>query len=171
MELDNIEVFAYPYYGLVVDMMRQAVKAITAVEELGDLSVADGFYEGGLEGLKRKKEAINSDIKVAEENCESETTALIDKNMNLDQVKKTLGNLDESTETEYLGPAPDGFELMEDVAPLDEKAVKEQYQHLEEQVKEKIGEESSVKVENNTSQTPQNGVQRKLSFSLKPKKT
>ena len=28
-----------------------------------------------------------------------------------------------------------------------------------------------VKVENNTSQTPQNGVQRKLSFSLKPKKT
>ena len=88
------------------------------------------------------------------------------KNINMDDVRKTLGNLDESTDPEYLGPAPDGFELIQDSdAPLDEKAVKEQYQRLE---KEVLAENQET--EKKTSQTTKNSVQRKLSFSLKPKK-
>ncbi len=168
LELDNIEIFAYPYYGMLVDLMRQTVKAIQEAETLQDISVIEHFYEGGKEALLRKKQAIEADIQVAVENCESDTTALIDKNVDLDQVKKALGDLDNSTETEYLGPAPDGFELMEEEAPLDEKKVKEQYQKLEEATQEKIDQ---AEVEKKASQTPQNSVQRKLSFSLKPKKT
>lgn len=171
LELGNIEVFAYPYYGMLVDLMRQSVKAIQGAEALQDISVVNHFYEGGLEALRRKRQVIESDIQVAVENCESDTTALIDKNVDLDKVKKTLGDLDESNETEYLGPAPDGFELLEEETPFDEKAVKEQYQKLEEETQEKINRMEKDETEKKTSQNPQNSVQRKLSFSLKPKKT
>ncbi|MGN0919963.1 MAG: hypothetical protein ACI4OR_04335 [Alphaproteobacteria bacterium] len=166
LQLNNMEVFAYPYYGFAVDLMRQTVKDIQAVLDLEDKTVLSDLYEGGEEALLRKKQAVEADIEIAVQNCESATTALIDENINMDEVRKTLGNLDESTEPEYLGPAPDGFELIQDSdAPLDEKAVKEQYQKLE---KEVLAENQET--EKKTSQTSKNSVQRKLSFSLKPKK-
>ena len=166
LQLNNMEVFAYPYYGFAVDLMRQTVKDIQAVLDLEDKSALADLYDGGEEALLRKKQAVEADIETAVQNCESATTALIDENINMDDVRKTLGNLDESTDPEYLGPAPDGFELIQDSdAPLDEKAVKEQYQRLE---KEVLAENQET--EKKTSQTTKNSVQRKLSFSLKPKK-
>ena len=166
LQLNNMEVFAYPYYGLAVDLMRQTVQDIQAVLDLEDKTLLPQLYDGGEEALIRKKQAVEADIASAVENCESATTALIDENINMDDVRKTLGNLDESSEKEYLGPAPDGFELIQETdEPLDEAAVKEQYQKLE---KEVLAQNSES--EKNTSQKSQNSVQRKLSFSLKPKK-
>lgn len=165
LQLNNMEVFAYPYYGFAVDLMRQTAKDIQAVLDLEDKTLLSSLYEGGEEALLRKKQAVESDIETAVQNCESATTALIDENMNMDEVRKTLGNLDESTDPEYLGPAPDGFELIQDSEPLDENAVKEQYQRLE---KEVLAE--NTETEKKTSQNAKNSVQRKLSFSLKPKK-
>ena len=166
LQLNNMEVFAYPYYGFVVDLMRQTLKDIQVVLDLKDKTVLPSIYEGGEEALLRKKQAVEADIETAVQNCESATTALIDENVNMDEVRKTLGNLDESSDPEYLGPAPDGFELIQDTdEPLDEKAVKEQYQKLEEEVLAKNSDS-----EKKTSQNVKNSVQRKLSFSLKPKK-
>ncbi len=170
LQLGDIENFAYPYYGLVVDLMRQTVKDIQAVLDLENQDKVLQYYPDGLESLTRKKQAIESDIQTAVENCESDTTALIEAGMDMDKVKKALGDLDESQEKEYLGPAPDGFELLDD-KPIDEKAVKEQYEQLEEKVQKNTeNEDISVVEEKKTSQNEQNGVQRKLSFSLKPKK-
>ena len=166
LQLNNMEVFAYPYYGFVVDLMRQTVKDIQAVLDSENKSILPDLYEGGEAALLRKKQAVEADIETAVQNCESATTALIDENINMDEIRKTLGNLDESTDPEYLGPAPDGFELIQDSdEPLDEKAVKEQYQKLE---KEVLAE--NTENEKKTSQNAKNSVQRKLSFSLKPKK-
>ena len=168
LQLNNMEVFAYPYYGFAVDLMRQAVKDIQIVLDLQDKSALPELYEGGEEAITRKKQAIEADIETAVQNCESATTALIDDKINMDDVRKTLGDLDENPNPEYLGPAPDGFELLDDSnAPLDEKAVKEQYQRLE---KEVLAENEDANSEKNTSQKPKNSVQRKLTFSLKPKK-
>ncbi len=170
LQLGDIEVFAYPYYGMLVDLMRQVVKDIQAVLDLENQDLVAKYCSGGLDSLMRKKQAIESDIQTAVENCESDTTALIDKEMDLNKVKKALGDLDTSTEKEYLGPAPDGFELLDD-KPIDEEAVKEQYEKLEEKAQENIQKQDiSVIDEKKTSQNEQNGVQRKLSFSLKPKK-
>ena len=168
LQLNNMEVFAYPYYGFAVDLMRQTVKDIQAVLDLQDKTALSDLYEGGEEAISRKKQAVEADIETAVQNCESATTALIDEKINMDDVRKTLGDLDENSEPEYLGPAPDGFELLDDSnAPLDEKAVKEQYQRLE---KEVLAEDKDINPEKNTSQKPKNSVQRKLTFSLKPKK-
>ena len=170
LQLGDIEVFAYPYYGMLVDLMRQVVKDIQAVLDLENQDLAAKYCSGGLDSLMRKKQAIEADIQTAVENCESDTTALIDKEMDLNKVKKALGDLDTSTEKEYLGPAPDGFELLDD-KPIDEEAVKEQYEKLEEKAQENVQKQDiSVIDEKKTSQNEQNGVQRKLSFSLKPKK-
>ena len=165
LQLNNMEVFAYPYYGFAVDLMRQTAKDIQVVLDLEDKTILSDLYEGGEEALVRKKQAVESDIETAVQNCESATTALIDENVNMDEVRKTLGNLDESTDPEYLGPAPDGFELIQDSEPLDENVVKEQYQKLEKEVLAENAEN-----EKKTSQNAKNSVQRKLSFSLKPKK-
>ena len=171
LQLNNMETFAYPYYGFAVDLMRQTVKDIQNVLDAEDKTALQAIYEGGEEAITRKKQAIEADIETAVQNCESATTALIDENIDMDKVRKTLGDLDENPEPEYLGPAPDGFELIDNSeAPLDEKAVKEQYQKLE---KEALSEENSSEnnfSEKKTSQTSGNSVQRKLSFSLKPKK-
>ncbi len=170
LQLGDIETFAYPYYGMVVDLMRQVVKDIQAVIDLEKTDVVGQYYPNGWDSLIRKKEAIEADIQTAVENCESDTTALIEEGTDLNKVKKALGDLDTSTEKEYLGPAPDGFELLDD-RPIDEEAVKEQYKQLEENAQKNTQKQDiSVIDEKKTSQNEQNGVQRKLSFSLKPKK-
>ena len=101
LQLNNMEVFAYPYYGFAVDLMRQTVKDIQAVLDLKDKTVLESF-DGGEGALLRKKQAIEADIETAVQNCESATTALIDETINMDDVRKTLGDLDENPEPEYL---------------------------------------------------------------------
>ena len=179
IQLKGIEVFAYPFYGFVVDLMRQALKDMEKVEQD---EIAKGLiethFEGGQEAFNTKKEAIKHDIELAEQNCESATTALISDETDMDEVKRTLGAIDTNDTIEYVGPAPDGFELLDDETPLDESAIKKQYEKIE-NMDAMTGTVSNVKEENeekeeskeeNTSQTEQKGVQRKLSFSLKRKK-
>ncbi len=176
IQLKGIEIYAYPFYGYVVDMMRQVIKGMNTIEENETLLEAlDHLFEGGKEAFDKKKEAILHDIELAEQNCESAQTALISEDMDMDEVKRTLGAIDESDTVEYVGPAPDGFELLDDETPLDETAIKKQYEKLEnmDAMTGSIAKENDQKtdvVQENTSQNEQKGVQRKLSFSLKRKK-
>lgn len=176
IQLKNIEVYAYPFYGFIVDLMRQTLKEMDEVLSDEDkVLLLDVLFEGGKEGFERKKEAIAHDIDLAEQNCESAATALVSDDMDMEEVKRTLGNIDESDTVEYVGPAPDGFELLDNDAPLDEAAIKQQYEKLE-NVDALTGREdasaqqSVAEDKNNTSQNEQKVVQRKLSFSLKKKK-
>ena len=177
IQLKNIEVYAYPFYGFIVDLMRQILKDMEAIEEDEEkLALLDMAFEGGTEAFAHKKEAILHEIELAEQNCESAVTALISEDMDMEEVRRTLGNIDESDTVEYVGPAPDGFELLDDNEPLDEAAIKKQYEKLENvdalTGQENVSMQTNVPEEkNNTSQNEQKGVQRKLSFSLKKKKT
>ena len=175
IQLKNIEVYAYPFYGFIVDLMRQVLKNMETLEASEEgVAATESLFEGGMNALQNKKEAIQHDIELAEQNCESAVTALISEDTDMEEVKRTLGSIDASDTVEYVGPAPDGFELLDDDAPLDENAIKEQYKKLENadaltgvQVNKT---KENVKIEENTSQNEQKGVQRKLSFSLKKKK-
>ena len=174
LQLKDIEVFAYPFYGFIVDLMRQVVKSMkTILENEETANLIDTVFGGGKEAFDHKKEAIEHDIELAEQNCESATTALISEDIDMDEVKRTLGTIDESDTVEYVGPAPDGFELLDDETPLDESAIKKQYEKLE-KIDAMTGATEPSKSpegsEENTSQMPEKGVQRKLSFSLKRKK-
>ena len=176
IQLKNIEIYAYPFYGYVVDMMRQIMKSIDTIEKNETaFDLLDQAFKGGKEAFNKRKEAIQHDIELAEQNCESAQTALISEDMDMDEVKRTLGAIDENDTVEYVGPAPDGFELLDDETPLDETAIKKQYEKLEnmDAMTGTVAEESKPSPQpsqESTSQTEQKGVQRKLSFSLKRKK-
>ena len=176
IQLKDIEIYAYPFYGYIVDMMRQVIKSMEKIEnDEVILELLDRLFDGGKEAFDKKKEAILHDIELAEQNCESATTALISDEMDMDEVKRTLGTIDESDTVEYVGPAPDGFELLDDETPLDETAIKKQYEKLENMdamtgTTTKESTSDDVEAQENTSQNDQKGVQRKLSFSLKRKK-
>lgn len=177
IQLKNIEIYAYPFYGYVVDMMRQIMKSIDTIEKNETaFDLLDQAFKGGKEAFNKRKEAIQHDIELAEQNCESAQTALISEDMDMDEVKRTLGAIDENDTVEYVGPAPDGFELLDDETPLDETAIKKQYEKLEnmDAMTGTVAEESKPSPQpsqESTSQTEQKGVQRKLSFSLKRKKS
>lgn len=177
VQLKNIEIYAYPFYGFIVDLLRQVLKDMNAVlTDESQAALIDQQFKGGQEAFNRKKEAIEHDIELAEQNCESAVTALISDDVDLDEIKRTLGTIDENDAVEYIGPAPDGFELLDDETPLDENAIKKQYEKIEKmdalgnQPEATPKPEKNEPIEENTSQTPQKGVQRKLSFSLKKKK-
>jgi len=178
VSLHNIEVYVYPFYGFIVDLLRQTLKDMESLQDNEAYeTLLDKLYPEGKEGFNRQKEAIQSDISLAEQNCESAVTTLISADMDMDLVRQTLGSIDDSGTVEYLGPAPDGFEALDTDGTLDEAAIKEQYAKIEGktippasidsngQEKEKMVEQQSA------SHLEKKGVQKKLSFSLKNKKS
>ncbi len=179
--LGNIEIFAYPYYGFLVDLMKQTLADIQSL--LSEESLFDDIessYEDGIKRLQNMQISLERDLEIAEQNGVSEETNLIRDNLGREDVLRALGRLDTSNQPEYLGPAPDGFEpLVDPYTELDEKPIKEEYSKIENVV---LSEEArhilqnAIKESENekmSSQTPENGVKRKLSFSLgnKPKPT
>lgn len=175
VQLKNIEIYAYPFYGFMVDLLRQVLKDMNEIlEDEKKAALLDNQFDGGKEAFVRRKEAVEHDIELAEQNCESAVTALISDDVDMEEIKRTLGTIDDSDTVEYVGPAPDGFELVDDESPLDENAIKKQYEKVEQMdifgSNQTPNEEKNDQTQENTSQNAQKGVQRKLSFSLKREK-
>ena len=163
--LGNKEIFAYPYYGLVVDMMRQTRGDIQKIlEDENMLREVNEDYPGEIQDLQDYQVSLDKDIDVAVQNGISDETALISDELTGEDAKRLLGQLDTSNTPEFSGPAPDGFEVILDTdTELDDQQIKEEYNQIENKV---LSEQN----EKNTSQTSKNGVKKKLSFSLGNKK-
>lgn len=175
VHLGNIEIFSYKYYGFVVDFYRVLLKDIhTILSDSSLFALLEERMNGGLKYLQDTQLYLEQEIRSAEENSESDVTPLIADDLDMALFKKTLGVVDQSNEKEYLGPAPDGFEIIEDPYEAMQKQKQDQYKHLEETVsdtetslKDQIESSEHVK---NTSQTSENSVQSKMSFSFVRKK-
>lgn len=175
VHLGNIEIFSYKYYGFVVDFYRVLLKDIhTILSDSSLFTLLEERMNGGLKYLQDTQLYLEQEIKSAEENCESDVTPLIADDLDMALFKKTLGVVDQSTEKEYLGPAPDGFEMIEDPYEAMQKQKQDQYKHLEKNVSDteasladQIESPEHIK---NTSQTSENSVQSKMSFSFTRKK-
>ncbi len=175
IDLGNIEVFAYPHYGFLVDLMQQTLKEIKellASQEL--LASIDEAYSNGIRQLQNMQLSLEKDLQIAYQNTNSEETPLTKESLSGADVKRLLGRLDTSNQAEYLGPAPDGFEtIIDPYEDLNENSIKEEYRQIENVVLLADGKSQMTNiVKNNTekekssSQTLQNGVKGKLSFSL-----
>ena len=148
ISLGNKEIYSYRHYGFLIDVMEEAKK------DLKDVLAAPTFYpaiekvrKDGLIQLQSSLKSLESDLKIAYDNLPSELTDLIADSTNVNDLKKALGSIDTSNKPELLGVAPDGFEMLED--PFDGI-------HTE---KTKI----------TSSQTDQNGIQKKKTFSFNKK--
>lgn len=169
--LGNIEVFSYKYYGFLVDAMEQGKNQIRNILSNPSLyPLLEKKYENGLQILQDNLLSLEEDLRIAYANAQSDVSPLVREDLNAEEAKKALGVLDTSNTKEYLGPAPDGFEVLEDpYEELDETQLKKEYDQLEAKSSEldtivpmKKSEEGS-KI---SSQSTQNSVQKKMSFSF-----
>ena len=76
--------------------------------------------ENLLEALEKELEDLPENLKPAQEQNEVDP-------------RKVLGEMDTSQEKEYIGPAPDGFELMEDPYEVSPEKIIEDYKKTEEE--------------------------------------
>ncbi len=111
----NIEIYAYKHYGFLIETLQLVHDDIESL--LADpilYPAIEQVQENGLKTLQNSLVAIKKDLSIAHDNMPSDSTNLIGDDINTDDIKKSLGMLDTSNQKEYLGPAPDGFEVMDD---------------------------------------------------------
>ena len=168
VSLGNREVFAYPYYGFVVDLMHQTRDEIQEILNSGDLLQEVNAVDPGIvKELQDYQISLDKDLEIAAQNGVSEETSLINDELTGEDAKRILGQLDTSNTPEFSGPAPDGFEVILDTdSEIDEQPIKDEYRQIENVVLS----EQTQNNEKNTSQTAQNSVKKKLSFTLGNKK-
>ncbi len=122
IRMGNIELTAYPHYGFIVDMMRSLKDDVQNL--LGNQMLAEVIEQQ----LKNGKKELEDFLKVIETELahlpeiESQPTENIIDGVD---ARSILGQLDTSNTKEYLGPAPDGFELMDDPYNKDDDLSKE----------------------------------------------
>ena len=148
ISLGNKEIYSYRHYGFLIDLMEETKKDLEIV--LASPTFYPAIEQVRAEGLKLLQsalKALESDLKIAYDNLPSELTDLISDSTNVDDLKKMLGALDTSNKPELLGVAPDGFEMLED--PFD-------------------GIDTS-KTKITSSQSDQNSIQKKKTFSFNKK--
>ncbi|MDR2901744.1 MAG: hypothetical protein LBU87_01360 [Lactobacillales bacterium] len=169
VSLGKIEIFAYKYYGFLIDLSRVVLKDIQAI--LKDTSLypsVEAKQKNGIVYLQNNQLYLEREIEIAEENAESDVTPLIEEDLDMGQFKKTMGGIDTSREKEYLGPAPDGFEALDDPYEQEKKAAEKPQPQAPKKVAAQDQEEAAEKT---ASQTPENSVKKKMSFSFtRPKK-
>ncbi len=177
IELENREVWAYPYYGFVMDLMRKTRNEIQKVlEDSTMLSEVEEIFPGEIKTLQDYQLSLDKDIETAVQNGVSEEEDLLGGLTGAD-ARRILGGEVEDTKEE-LGPAPDGFEIVLDSdSDLDEDPIKNEYSQIENVVLSENPHDiptgvikNKEEIQKNTSQMPQNSVKRKLSFSLGNKK-
>lgn len=178
LELGYTDFYIYRYYGFLVDVLDRTIEEIKALLARADLHAdINRLYPNGVSYLQSKLSAYETSSAEAHEGVLSDLSPLPMDGVSVDDLKAKLGGMDLSTEKEYLGPAPDGFEMIDDpYASLDETTIQQEYAKIEaagdltptaetESKKQDFRPNASADVKN-TSQTPQNGVQRKMSFSF-----
>ena len=162
--LGQKEVFAYPHYGFVVDLMNQTKKEVEELLNKSDyLNEINQVDSDAIRALQDYQISLTHDLEIALQNGASAETSLIEDDLTGQDARRILGQLDTSTAPEFSGPAPDGFEVvLDDMPELDEKPIKEGYSQIENVVLS----EQTKNNEKNTSQSAKNSVKRKMSFSL-----
>ncbi len=113
--LGNIEIYNYKHYGFLIDAMEQAKKDIQEVlSSPAYYPAIETARPNGLQTLQNSLVALEKDLEVAYDNASSETTALIRDEIDTAEARRMLGMVDTTNRKEYLGPAPDGFEMIDD---------------------------------------------------------
>ncbi|MGN1063275.1 MAG: hypothetical protein ACI4QM_03015 [Alphaproteobacteria bacterium] len=177
-ELGYTDFYTYRYYGFLVDVLDRTIEDLK--ELLADTSVYDvimAHRPDGVAFLQNRLLAFEKESKEAHEGVLSDLSPLPREGLSVDDLKNRLGDMDLSGKKEYLGPAPDGFEMLEDPYDnMDDATLKKEYEKIEvegnlQPAASDAGmtnpaHENMMAHIKNTSQTPQNGVQRKMSFSL-----
>lgn len=110
IRMDEMDKTSYPHYGFIVDItydLKEKIQNVLENQLLDEL--VDREIEGGKEALERLAQALDKELDGLPDDLKLSTK---DK-MELD-ARALLGELDTSNKKENIGPAADGFVLMDD---------------------------------------------------------
>lgn len=110
IRMDEMDKTNYPHYGFIVDItydLKEKIQNVLENQLLDEL--VDREIEGGKEALERLAQALDKELDGLPDDLKLSTK---DK-MELD-ARALLGELDTSNKKENIGPAADGFVLMDD---------------------------------------------------------
>lgn len=181
LDLGYTDFYTYRYYGFLVDVLDKTIEELKELLSQTDLyDIMNRQKAGGVQFLQNKLVAYQKQAGEAHEML-SDYIPLVREDLSVDDLKKRLGGMDLSEEKEYLGPAPDGFEMIDDpYENMNEDDLKKEYEKIEAEGNlaadnqegglsvppPQMSQEKPITDVKNTSQTPQNGVQRKMSFTF-----
>ncbi len=115
IDLGKIEIYNYKHYGFLIDAMEQAKKDIQEVLASPVYYPAlESVRPNGLKTLQNSLVALEKDLEIAYDNSPTESSPLVNDEIDSEEARKMLGMVDTSNQKEYLGPAPDGFEMIDD---------------------------------------------------------
>ncbi len=128
VRLGNMDKTEYPYYGFVVDLMNELKENIQNLLENQLLEeVIDAEVPGGREGMQNLLKALEKELEDLPENLKP-----VEEKNEVDP-RQVLGEMDTSQEKEFIGPAPDGFEMIEDPYEVSPEKIIEDYKKTEEE--------------------------------------
>ena len=182
LDLGYTDFYNYRYYGFLLDILDKTIVELQDILQQVDLyDMINEQRIGGVQILQNKLLAYQKQSAEAHERL-SDYLPLVREDLSVDELKKRLGGMDLSNEKEYLGPAPDGFEIIDDpYENMNDDDLKKEYEKIEaggslSSITQESGgivasstsgsQENPVPSIKNTSQMPQNGVQRKMSFTF-----
>ena len=148
IRMDNSEKTDYPHYGFIVDLMYDLKDKIQIVLENQLLEeLVEQEIPGGQEAMHKLLAAIDKELEDLPDNFKMPTAEKIKLN-----AREILGAMDNSEEKEFIGPAPDGFELMDDPYAASAEQILSDFEKAEEEAQNQIGklnviEESEKKQE------------------------
>ncbi len=149
IRMDNAEKTSYPHYGFIVDIMHDLKeKALNVLEnqlldELVEREIVDGRV-----GLERVVEAIDKELEDLPDDFKISTAEKIKLS-----AREVLGAMDTSTEKEFIGPAPDGFELMDDPYAASAEQIINDFEKTEKEVQNQIDKLNVMEDNTNNSTT------------------
>ena len=132
VSLGGIEMFSYKYYGFLADVSHVLAEDIKQM--LSDDQAVQALQSEGNESLKQIQDrqiSLEAFVQEVKEKLGTDPIPLLKEEITAMEMRKALGAVDESTESEYVGPAPDGFEMLED--PFENKKEKEEDEEKESQ--------------------------------------
>ena len=134
IRMDNSEKTDYPHYGFIVDIMHDLKEKIQTVLENQLLEeLVEREIPGGQDAMKRLLSAIEKELDDLPDDFKISTAEKIKLS-----AREILGAMDNSQEKEFIGPAPDGFELMDDPYAASTEQILSDFEKAEEEVQNQI---------------------------------
>ena len=132
----NAERTDYKYFGFIVDLM---VDLKNNIQDMLSNPLLDEYMEIQLDTGRKGVEDFLTSLQKELDGLPDEWRPTEDEeDINLHDV---LGDIDNTTNKEYIGPAPDGFELMENPYEVAPEKIIEEFEKTEKETQEKTVEQ------------------------------
>ena len=135
--LGNLELDEYAFKGFLTDIQRQTLTDIQLI--LADTNLHPFLEQrqpGAINYLKQQCDFLTKTVTQS-----TSPAPLTKEDLTREEMQRTLGGIDTRNVKEYLGPAPDGFEVVNETFTEEEaKTIKENYEQAEAKIEASTSE-------------------------------